>query len=105
MKSAFLASTLICVIVGTLVVSKQKGNAVRPLPLPCESMEYKRVMMDVKGYHIITCKSLKELQEEVRKGLKSTEDWRPFGGVTYVPGKLQYLQVMVHPTNQPPAYP
>ncbi|HCO94013.1 MAG TPA: hypothetical protein DIU00_08690 [Phycisphaerales bacterium] len=106
MKSAFLASILICVIAGTLVVSKQKGNAVRPLLLPCEDrwMEYAEKMMNVKGYHIATGKSLDALQTEVVRGLDSNESWRPFGGVTYDPNKKQYLQVMVN-THQPPTYP
>ena len=107
MKSAFLASILICVIAGTLVVSKQKGNAVRPLPLPCEEkwMEYAINMMNVKGYHIVKGKSLDALQKEVVNGLRSTESWRPFGGVTYDPNEEQYLQVMVNSTHQPPEYP
>jgi len=106
-KSAFLTSIFICVIAGTLVVSKQKGNAVRPLPLPCEDkwMKYAEKMMNVEGYWIVKGKSLDALKKEVNKGLDSAESWRPFGGITYDLKEDQYLQVMVNSTHNPSEYP
>ena len=104
MKPAFLASILICMIAGTLVVSRQKANGVKSSPWPCEE-KWVKYAMNVEGYHIATGESLEKLQKQVRKGLQSNEAWRPLGGVTYDPNQKQYLQVMVHPTNQPEEYP
>ena len=105
MKSASLTSIIICVIAGSLVVSKQKKNIVQPLPCEDKWGEQAWSMMNVKGYYIAKGKSLDKLKDEVKRGLDSTESWRPFGGITYDPNGKQYLQVMVNSTHNPPEYP
>ena len=103
MKHAFLASILIIMIAGSLVLSRQEANKVNSKPWFCEE-KWARNAMNVEGYYIVKGESLEKLQKQVRKGLQSNEAWRPLGGVSYDPNHKQYLQIMVHPTNQPREY-
>lgn len=92
-------------VAGSLVVSRHSGNGANSSSSAYTGEWTRYCSTNVKGYRIVTGKSLEKLQKEVLLGLQSNEAWRPFGGVTYDPNNKQYLQVMVHPTNQPPTYP
>ena len=107
MKPVLLITILACILISSIVLSQPK-NA-----LECSS---RYVQNDpnaghgfaqfcggsVKGYHIITGKSLETLEENVLKGINSINKWRPFSGVTYDPNQEQYLQIMVNSTFNHP---